>query len=173
MEQRTNPMRRLDGLGVPYAVHEYGGGAISGPEVAEATGEDPREVFKTLVTVSGEGRHYVFLVPVTGSLDLKKAAASVDEKTLSMVRSDELLQLTGYVHGGCSPLCLKRPMPVTVDSSARSLDRIYFSAGRVGLQIEMAVADLGRAMEFRFADVARPARVAKSFTAVGIGRPWT
>ena len=156
MEQKTNPMRHLDRLGVPYAVHEYGDQPLSGADVAAAMGEDPREVFKTLVTESRERRYYVFLVPVTGGLDLKKAAASVGEKSLSMIRSKDLLPLTGYVHGGCSPLCLKRPMRVTVDSSAEGLGRIYFSAGRVGLQIEMAVADLPRAMEFQFADVRKP-----------------
>ena len=125
-------------------------------EVAQSAGEDPREVFKTLVTESKEHRYYVFLVPVTGDLDLKKAAASVGEKSLSMIRSKELLPLTGYVHGGCSPLCTKRPMRVTIDATAESLERIYFSAGKVGYQIEMAVADLPKAMEFQFADVRKP-----------------
>ena len=125
-------------------------------EVAQSAGEDPREVFKTLVTESKEHRYYVFLVPVTGDLDLKKAAASVGEKSLSMIKSKELLPLTGYVHGGCSPLCTKRPMRVTIDATAESLERIYFSAGKVGYQIEMAVADLPKAMEFQFADVRKP-----------------
>lgn len=149
-------MRHLDKAGIPYTVHEYEGGALPGMDVALSQGEDPREVFKTLVTESKDRRYYVFLVPVTGDLDLKKAAASVGEKSLSMIRSKDLLPLTGYVHGGCSPLCIRRPMRVTVDSTARDLERIYFSAGRVGLQIEMAVADLPRAMEFQFADVRKP-----------------
>lgn len=156
MEQKTNPMRHLDKLGIPYEVHYYGDVALSGMEVAQSAGEDPREVFKTLVTESKDRHYYVFLVPVTGDLDLKKAAASVGEKSLSMIKSKELLPLTGYVHGGCSPLCTKRPMRVTIDATAESLERIYFSAGKVGYQIEMAVADLPKAMEFQFADVRKP-----------------
>ena len=129
MEQKTNPMRHLDKLGIPYEIHYYGDVALSGMEVAQSAGEDPR---------------------------LKKAAASVGEKSLSMIKSKELLPLTGYVHGGCSPLCTKRPMRVTIDATAESLERIYFSAGKVGYQIEMAVADLPKAMEFQFADVRKP-----------------
>lgn len=153
MEQKTNPMRHLDKLGIPYEVHYYGDVALSGMEVAQSAGEDPREVFKTLVTESKDRHYYVFLVPVTGDLDLKKAAASVGEKSLSMIKSKELLPLTGYVHGGCSPLCTKRPMRVTIDATAESLERIYFSAGKVGYQVEVAVADLPRALDFQFADV--------------------
>lgn len=156
MEQKTNPMRHLDKLGIPYEIYYYGDVALSGMEVAQSAGEDPREVFKTLVTESKDRHYYVFLVPVTGDLDLKKAAASVGEKSLSMIKSKELLPLTGYVHGGCSPLCTKRPMRVTIDATAESLERIYFSAGKVGYQIEMAVADLPKAMEFQFADVRKP-----------------
>ena len=156
MEQKTNPMRHLDKAGVPYTVHHYEGGALSGIDVATVQGQDPREVFKTLVTVGKPKCYYVFLVPVTGDLDLTKAAASVGEKSVSMLKSAELLPLTGYVHGGCSPLCLKRPMRVTIDSSAQGLERIYFSAGKVGYQIEMAVADLPKALEFQFADVRKP-----------------
>lgn len=156
MEQKTNPMRHLDKVGVPYSVHRYEGGALSGIDVATVQGQDPREVYKTLVTVGKPKCYYVFLVPVTGDLDLKKAAASVGEKSVSMLKSAELLPLTGYVHGGCSPLCLKRPMRVTIDSTAQGLDRIYFSAGKVGYQIEMAVADLSKALEFQFADVRKP-----------------
>ena len=156
MEPKTNPMRHLDKLGIAYTVHHYSDSPLSGKEVAEVTGQDPREVFKTLVTESKDHRYYVFLVPVTGDLDLKKAAASVGEKSLSMIKSKDLLPLTGYVHGGCSPLCTKRPMRVTVDATAESLERMYFSAGKVGYQIEMAVADLPKAMEFQFADVRKP-----------------
>ena len=156
MDVKTNPMRHLDRLGIPYRVHYYGEEALGGMEVATATGEDPREVFKTLVMVGSPRNYYVFLVPVTGGLDLKKAAASVGEKSVSMLRRDELPKLAGYVHGGCSPLCLKRPMRITVDSSAEALDRIYFSAGRIGYQLEVAVSDLPGMMEFSFADVSRP-----------------
>lgn len=156
MEQKTNPMRHLDKLGIHYDVHHYEGGALSGIEVATAMGQDPSKVFKTLVTMGKPKCYYVFLVPVTGELDLKKAAASVGEKSVSMIKSADLLSLTGYVHGGCSPLCTKKPMRVTIDSSAQMHDRIYFSAGKVGYQIEMDVADLPEAMEFQFADIRKP-----------------
>ena len=156
MEAKTNPMRHLDRLGIPYIVHHYEGGALSGIDVATVQGQDPAEVFKTLVTMGRPKCYYVFLVPVTGDLDLKKAAASVGEKSVSMIKSAELLPLTGYVHGGCSPLCTKRPMRVTVDATAQEHERIFFSAGKVGYQIEMAVADLPKAMEFQFADIRKP-----------------
>lgn len=156
MDVKTNPMRHLEKMGIQYRSHFYGDEALSGADVAASMGEDPRSVFKTLVTESKDHRYYVFLVPVIGDLDLKKAAASVGEKSLSMIKSKDLLPLTGYVHGGCSPLCLKRPMKVTIDSTAQENGRIYFSAGRIGYQIEMAVSDLPKAMEFQFADVRTP-----------------
>lgn len=159
MEVKTNPMRHLDKLGIPYKVHTYGDVALSGTEVAETLGQDPTQVFKTLVTVGKPKCYYVFLVPVTGGLDLKKAAASVGEKSVSMIRQDELLPLTGYVHGGCSPLCTKRPMRVTIDSTAEGKDVIFFSAGKIGYQLEVSVADLPRMMEFSFADVRKPGQV--------------
>ena len=92
-------------------------------------------------------------------MDLKKAAASVGEKSVSMIRQDELLPLTGYVHGGCSPLCIRRPMRITIDSSAQGKDVIFFSAGRIGYQLEVSVQDLPRMMEFSFADVRKPGQV--------------
>lgn len=160
--EKTNPMRHLDKLGIPYTVHHYGDRVMSGIEVAEAMGQDPDEAFKTLVTVGKPKSYHVFVVPVSGDLDLKKAAASVGEKSVSMIRQDELLPLTGYVHGGCSPLCIKRPMTITVDSSAQSKERIYFSAGKVGYQIEVRVEDLPRMMDFSYADIRKPRSDRKS-----------
>ena len=159
MDVKTNPMRHLEKLGIPYRVHTYGDVALSGTEVAETLGQDPSQVFKTLVTVGKPKCYYVFLVPVTGGLDLKKAAASVGEKSVSMIRQDELLPLTGYVHGGCSPLCIKRPMRITIDSSAQGKDVIFFSAGRIGYQLEVSVKDLPGMMDFSFADVRKPGSV--------------
>lgn len=156
METKTNPMRHLEKLGIPYTAHHYEGGALSGIEVAKVQGQSPEQVFKTLVTEGKDRSYYVFLVPVSGDLDLKKAATSVGEKSVSMIKSKDLLPLTGYVHGGCSPLCLKRPMRVTIDSSAQDHDRIYFSAGKVGYQVEVAVADLPKALEFQYADIRKP-----------------
>ena len=154
--EKTNVMRLLDAKKIAYTGYTYPSEITDGEEVAKQLGEDAHSVFKTLVTVGKPKCYYVFLVPVTGDLDLKKAAASVGEKSVSMLKSAELLPLTGYVHGGCSPLCLKRPMRVTIDSTAQGLERIYFSAGKVGYQIEMAVADLPKALEFQFADVRKP-----------------
>ena len=140
---------------IDYRVHCYGNDPLSGAEVAAALGEDPSAVFKTLVTMGKPKSYHVFLVPVTGELDLKKAAASVGEKSVTMVRQDELLSLTGYVHGGCSPLCIRRPMSITIDSTAERKERIYFSAGRIGYQLEVEVADLPKMMDFRFVDLRR------------------
>ena len=154
--EKTNPMRHLDKLGIPYTVHHYGDRVMSGMEVAEAMGQDPNEAFKTLVTVGKPKSYHVFVVPVSGDLDLKKAAASVGEKSVSMIKQDELLPLTGYVHGGCSPLCIKRPMTITIDASAQTKERIYFSAGKVGYQIEVRVEDLPRMMDFSYADIRKP-----------------
>ncbi len=157
MDAKTNPMRHLEKLGIPYKVHRYEGGALSGPEIAAALGEDPAEAFKTLVTRSRDGTYYVFVVPCDGELDLKKAAAAVGEKSVSMIKSSELLPATGYVHGGCSPMCIKRPMAVTIDSSANERERFYVSAGRIGYQIEMASADIPKAIPgVRFADLSKP-----------------
>lgn len=156
MVVKTNPMRHLDRLGIPYKVHYYGDVALGGMDVAKANGQDPAKVFKTLVTVGKPRSYYVFMVPVDGVLDLKKAAAAVGEKSVSMIKQDELLPLTGYVHGGCSPLCTKRPMTVTIDSTAESFDTIYFSAGKIGYQLEVSVSDLPRMMDFKFVDIRRP-----------------
>ena len=156
MDVKTNPMRHLDRLGIPYKVHYYGDVALGGMDVAKANGQDPAKVFKTLVTMGKPRSYYVFMVPVDGVLDLKKAAAAVGEKSVSMIKQDELLPLTGYVHGGCSPLCIKRPMTVTIDSTAESFDTIYFSAGKISYQLEVSVSDLPRMMDFKFADIRRP-----------------
>ncbi|MBR4504980.1 MAG: Cys-tRNA(Pro) deacylase [Candidatus Methanomethylophilaceae archaeon] len=157
MDVKTNPMRHLDKLGIPYKVHTYGDAALGGMEVAETLGENPEEAFKTLVTQSKEKAYYVFVVPVTGGLDLKKAAAAVGEKSVSMIKSADLLSVTGYVHGGCSPMCIKRPMKVVVDSSAKDHARFYVSAGKIGYQIEMSPSDIPKAIPgVRFADIRKP-----------------
>lgn len=154
MDAKTNPMRLLDRLGIPYTVHEYSG-VVAGMDVASALGEDPRQVCKTLVTEGKSGRLHVFIVSVDRELDLKKAASAVGEKSVSMLPSKELLPRTGYVHGGCSPLCLKRDATVVLDSAPASNERIYVSAGKVGLQIEMSTEDLLRAADIAVADVSR------------------
>ncbi len=153
---KTNPMRILDRAGIKYAVHDYTStGAVSGTDVAAALGEDPEDAFKTLVVRGKSDRLYVFVVPVEKELDLKKAAACFGEKSVEMLKSKELLPETGYVHGGCSPLGMRKQLRTAVDSSAEKRGRIFFSGGKVGLQIEMDFADLHKVLDFRLADLTR------------------
>lgn len=160
MDAKTNPMRHLDKLGIQYKVHTYSrDGADSGASVAEILGEDHTRVFKTLVTVARSKKNYVFVIPVDLELDLKKAAASVGEKSVEMLPSKELLGLTGYVHLGCSPLCMRRELTTVIDSTAGDGDVIYISAGKIGVQLEMATGDLLRSARFSLADLTRPKAV--------------
>ena len=155
MEEKTNVMRLLDGKKIPYTPHDYtASGAVAGADVAAALGEDPGAVFKTLVTVSKTKKYYVFMVPVCGELNLRKAAAAVGEKSVAMIPQKDLLPLTGYVHGGCSPIGMKKPFPVTIDASCKNHETVYFSAGRVGSQVQMRVEDLARTVRLQIADVA-------------------
>ncbi len=158
METKTNPMRHLDKLKIPYETVHTEGNFVNGMEIAKANNQDPNKVFKTLMTMGKEKCYYCFMVPVSGELDLKKAAASVGEKSVSMLKSDQLLPLMGYVHGGCSPLCTKRPVRITVDSTAADHDFIYFSAGKIGWQLKVNVSDLPKMMEFQYADVRKPSQ---------------
>lgn len=155
-ETKTNPMRHLERLKIPYEAIYYDPNLVNGMDVAQINGQDPSRVFKTLMTMGKEKCYYCFLVPVIGELDLKKAAASVGEKSVSMLKSDQLLPLMGYVHGGCSPLCTKRPVRITIDDTARAGEFMFFSAGKVGCQLKVAVADLPKMMDFQFADIRKP-----------------
>ena len=151
---KTNVMRVLEQHKIPYVGHNYqDSGAISGTEVAAALGEDPEVVFKTLVTVGKTGNHYVFLVPVEQELNLKKAAAAVGEKNIEMIKSKELLPLTGYIHGGCSPIGMKKQFQTVIHESASSKDKIFFSGGKIGFQVEVQVEDLKKVLKFDFADI--------------------
>ncbi|NLF26678.1 MAG: Cys-tRNA(Pro) deacylase [Clostridiales bacterium] len=151
--EKTNAMRTLDRLKVSYRAHSYGGEeALSGVEVARVLGQDERRVFKTLVT-EGKRGHYAFMIPAAEELDLKKAAQSVGEKALSMLKSKELLPLTGYVHGGCSPIGMKKPLPTVAHETAADFEAILFSAGRIGWQIEAGFDDLRKAVPVALADV--------------------
>ena len=142
-EVKTNVMRILERQKIAYNHYCYEGtGAVSGIEVAAALGEDADRVFKTLVTVSKSRRYYVFMIPVAAELNLKKAAAAVGEKDVEMLKQKDLLPLTGYVHGGCSPIGMKKQFPTYIHSSAASLPAIYISAGVRGLQLKIAPAEL-------------------------------
>ena len=142
-EEKTNVMRVLDGKKIPYESHSYEADPrLSGEEIAGILGEDAGKVFKTLVTQGKSGAYYVFVVPVREELDLKKAAKACGEKAVSMIKQKELLPLTGYVHGGCSPIGMKKQFPTFIHETASGLDKIYVSAGKVGFQIELSPQDL-------------------------------
>ena len=142
-DEKTNVMRVLDGKKIPYVSHSYTPDAsMSGEEIADILGEDAKKVFKTLVTQGKSGAYFVFVIPVKEVLDLKKAAKASGEKAVGMIRQKELLPLTGYVHGGCSPIGMKKQFPTFIHEAVSELDRIYVSAGRVGFQIELSPADL-------------------------------
>ncbi len=153
--EKTNVMRVLEQHKIAYTPHTYGDGtsAMSAGEVAAALGQDPTHVFKTLVTVGKSGQHYVFVIPGPSELDLKKAASAVGEKNIEMVKSKELLPLTGYIHGGCSPIGMKKFFTTTVDASAKDCATICVSGGRIGFQVEFAPGDLEKVIKFAYADL--------------------
>lgn len=154
MEEKTNAMRKLDQKKIPYLTHFYADtDAVSGVEVATVLGQPLNKVFKTLVTVSKSKEHYVFVVPVCCELDLKKAAKSVGEKSVEMVKSKDLLPLTGYVHGGCSPIGMKKFFKTVIDESVQSLDSFIFSAGKIGYQIEISPENLLKIVNYTTADL--------------------
>ena len=155
-EEKTNVMRVLDGKKISYESHSYEpNAAMSGEEIAGILDEDPEKVFKTLVTQGKSGAYYVFVVPVGAELDLKKAAKVSGEKAVSMVKQKELLPLTGYVHGGCSPIGMKKQFPTFIHETAEGLDKVFVSAGRVGFQIELAPEDLISVVGCTMADIAQ------------------
>lgn len=133
--EKTNAMRQLDRKKAVYTVHSYDGGALSGTEVAAALGQDPAHCFKTLVTVGKTGGYYVFMIPVAAELDLRKAASAAGEKSVAMLPQKELLPLTGYIHGGCSPIGMKKQFPTFIDETAQLYDEIGVSAGCRGCQV--------------------------------------
>lgn len=154
MEEKTNVMRLLDQKKIPYQSHTYAAsGALSGTEVAAVLDQNPDHVFKTLVTVAKSGQHYVFVIPVAEELDLKKAAKAVGEKSIDMLKAKELLPLTGYVHGGCSPVGMKKFFKTTIHESVLNCATFCFSAGKIGYQVELEPARLGEIIPYQTADV--------------------
>ena len=153
-EQKTNVMRLLEQAGIPYQSYCYAEtGETKGTEVAKLLGQNPEQVFKTLVTVGKSGGHYVFVIPVECELQLKKAAQAVGEKSIEMIKSKELLPLTGYIHGGCSPIGMKKLFPTVLDETAILYDTIFFSGGKVGYQVEVAPDDLFKLVPYKMADI--------------------
>ncbi len=148
-------MRLLDAKEASYTPHFIvGGEALGGTEAAAALGFEPERVFKTLVTVARSGVHYVFMLPASAELDLKKAASCAGEKSIEMIKTRELLPLTGYVHGGCSPIGMKKPFPTFIDRSAEDFDTIVFSGGKIGCHIETTLSVLRNMSGAQSADIA-------------------
>ena len=145
-EEKTNVMRTLEQKKIAYTPHEYpADGPVDGVSVAAYLNQDPEQVFKTLVTKGAGGGYYVFDIPVAENLDLKKAAKAVGEKSIAMLPQKELLPLTGYVHGGCSPVGMKKQYTTVFDESVLSQPKVYVSGGRIGTQVCCAPADLIKA----------------------------
>ncbi len=141
--EKTNVMRILDQKKIEYKSHTYEADpTLTGEQIAGILGEDPDKVFKTLVTRGKTGAYYVFVVPVKAELDLKKAAKASGEKSIEMIKQRELLPLTGYVHGGCSPIGMKKQFKSFIHEIATQYDKVFVSAGRVGCQIELKPEDL-------------------------------
>ncbi len=153
-QEKTNVMRILDQKKIPYVSYDYSDtDAVSGTEVASVLGQDPLQVFKTLVTVGASRKNYVFVIPVCGELNLKEAAKAVGEKSIEMLKAKDLLPLTGYIHGGCSPIGMKKLFPTVFDRSAEGYDTIIFSAGKIGYQVSLSHSDLQKVIPFTLADI--------------------
>lgn len=154
MEEKTNVMRLLEQKKTKFQSHHLDiTEALSGVEMAAMLGQNPAQVFKTLVTVGKTKTNYVFVIPVAEELDLKKAAKCVGEKSIEMIKSKELLPLTGYVHGGCSPIGMKKSLKTVLHETARDFDTIIFSAGKIGYQVQMCAKDLEKIIRISYADV--------------------
>jgi ybaK/ebsC protein len=154
MSEKTNVVRIFERNKVVFDFHTYSStGAISGVEVAKAIGKDCGRVFKTLVTVGKSGKNFVFVIPVAEELDLKKAADAVNEKSIEMLKQKDLLPTTGYVHGGCSPVGMKKQFGTVIHSSALDCETIVFSAGKIGYQVELPLSELRRVISFSTADI--------------------
>ena len=154
MEEKTNVMRLLEQKKIKFQSHHLDiTEALSGVEMADMLGQNPAQVFKTLVTVGKTKTNYVFVIPVAEELDLKKAAKCVGEKSIEMIKSKELLPLTGYVHGGCSPIGMKRSLKTVLHETARDFDSIIFSAGKIGYQVQMSAKDLEKIIRLSYGDL--------------------
>ena len=153
-KDKTNVLRILDSKKIDYKFYGYEADAtLTGADVAHILNKPENTVFKTLVTVGKSGEHYIFVIPVNKELDLKKASKAVSEKNISMVKSKDLLALTGYIHGGCSPIGMKKPFKTVFHDTVNELDTITFSAGKIGCQVELRTQDIIKAIDFRMANV--------------------
>ena len=157
-KHKTNVMRILDNFKVNYKHYSYTDtDAISGIEVATVLNQNPEQVFKTLVTVSKTKKYYVFVIPVAKELNLKKAAKSVNEKSIEMLKLKDLLPTTGYIHGGCSPIGMKKFFTTVIDETAKNFNTIIFSGGKIGYQVELSLNDLSKVIKYSTADITKTA----------------
>ena len=153
-DEKTNVMRVLEQHNIPYTAHFYpADGPIDGVSVAAFLGQDPEQVFKTLVTKAASGNYYVFDIPVAENLDLKKAAKAVGEKSIAMIPQKDLLPLTGYIHGGCSPVGMKKQFPTVFHEDAVLYETVCVSAGKIGLQAELSPVELMALIGAETADI--------------------
>ena len=151
---KTNAMRILETLKVPYTMHTYDpGGEIDGISVAEKLGQNKEQVFKTLVTKGRSGEHYVFVIPVAEELDLKASAHSVSEKSVEMIHVKDIQKVTGYIRGGCSPLGMKKQFRTVIDESAKAQPTVIVSGGKIGFQMELTPEDLANSIGAAFAPI--------------------
>ncbi len=150
-DEKTNVIRLLTQKKISFEQFCLEGAeGLNGVEIAERLGENPNQAFKTLVTTGKSNNHYVFVVPVNGELDLKAAAKAVGEKSIEMLKQKDLLPLTGYVHGGCSPIGMKKFFTTVIDISAKDFEEIYFSAGKIGMQVKIAVNDIEKVIKVEY-----------------------
>lgn len=157
-KHKTNVMRILDNFKINYKHYSYTDtDAISGIEVATVLNQNPEQVFKTLVTVSKTKKYYIFVIPVAKELDLKKAAKSVNEKSIEMLKLKDLLPTTGYIHGGCSPIGMKKFFTTVIDETAKNFNTIIFSGGKIGYQVELSLNDLSKVIKYSTADITKTA----------------
>lgn len=156
-EVKTNAMRLLDTLRIPYKHYSYECKEfVDAWHTAAALDLPPEIMYKTLVTEGAPRQYYVFVIPIGMELSLKKAARAVGAKSLAMIHVKEITAVTGYVRGGCTALGMKKKYPTVIDAGAEGLSRMVVSGGRLGCQIELSPSDLCRAAEASFADVAEP-----------------
>lgn len=154
-EDKTNVMRILDQKKIEYNHYSYDNMTTCAKDVAAGLGVDPQFLYKTLVTVGKSKEHYVFMVPGEEELDLKKAAIAVGEKSIEMIHQKELLTLTGYIHGGCSPIGMKKQFKTTIHINAESADKIFCSAGKIGRQVELSPKDLEKIIPLQYKDITK------------------
>ena len=155
-EIKTNAMRMLDRMKIPYEAMTYEcGDFIDGIQIADKLGLPHEKVYKTLVTVGNSKNYFVFVLPIEGELDLKKAAREVGEKSLAMLHVKDINAVTGYVRGGCTAVGMKKQYVTRIDESAKTQEQIYVSGGKIGSQIRLTPEDLAKAAKAEFADIIR------------------